>query len=358
MPIKLISYDVELKSVNPVRSFDRQKVYTNDLNSVEIKFHVTDMSEAELTGATAITMLYMRDGSFFQNPATDVALSGTTFSYTLKENEGNHAGVTRIQLIVTIGTAQFATQAYEFEVINGLDIMVAQEIMIHDWTSLTTEARVFIDTATLAEQERVDAEIARAAQASSDHTAAETDHETAVSDHTIAVSDHTLAAADHTTAAADHNIGTVQVADAQEASMTAQQALSDYLALFGTAGGTATLGMDGKLSPSQIPAISINDTFPVADTTAMLALTAQRGDVAIIVVADVVTDTYMLMGDDPSVLANWKKLGVSYVAEAGHAQTATAAEDSQMINGHRIVAMTQAQYDVAVKDPDTIYVVG
>jgi len=29
-----------------------------------------------------------------------------------------------------------------------------------------------------------------------------------------------------------------------------------------------------------------------------------------------------------------------------------------MINGHRVVYMTQAQYDVAVKDAETVYMVG
>ena len=90
----------------------------------------------------------------------------------------------------------------------------------------------------------------------------------------------------------------------------------------------------------------------------MLLLTAQKGDVAIIVADDVVTDSYILAADDATVLTNWKKLGVSYVAEAGHAATATNAENADKINNHRVVTMTQAQFDAATKDADTVYLVG
>lgn len=142
---KIIPYDVELRSVNPVRSFDRPKAYTNDLKSVEFQFKILDMTSIELNTATAITLVYMRDGSFFANPSTDVERVGNVFSYLLKENEGNHAGVAQIQLVVTFDDAEFASQLFDFEIINGLETKVAQEIMIHDWTTLTREARAYID---------------------------------------------------------------------------------------------------------------------------------------------------------------------------------------------------------------------
>lgn len=135
---------------------------------------------------------------------------------------------------------------------------------------------------------------------------------------------------------------------------TASQALADLLAMLGADVATLT---GGKLTPSQIPAIAVNNTFPVANTDAMLLLTAQTGDVAVIVVNSVVTDSYILVSDDPTVLANWVKLGVSYVAEAGNAQTSVNAENANMINNHRVVVMTQAEYDLAVKDADTVYLV-
>lgn len=142
---KIIPYDVELRSVNPVRSFDRPKAYTNDRKSVEFQFKILDMTSIELNTATAITLVYMRDGSFFANPSTDVERVGNVFSYLLKENEGNHAGVAQIQLVVTIDDAEFASQLFDFEIINGLETKVAQEVMIYDWTTLTRDARAYID---------------------------------------------------------------------------------------------------------------------------------------------------------------------------------------------------------------------
>lgn len=142
--------------------------------------------------------------------------------------------------------------------------------------------------------------------------------------------------------------------NAKDSEEDAELALSDLLAMLGTSVATLT---GGKLTPSQIPDLSINDVFPVADTDEMLELTAQRGDVAIIVVENVVTDTYMLSADDPTVLSNWKKLGVSYVANAGHATTADNATDSEKINGKRIVGMTESQYASAVLDENTYYMV-
>lgn len=136
---------------------------------------------------------------------------------------------------------------------------------------------------------------------------------------------------------------------------TATQAMTDLLAMLGSDIATLT---DGKLTPSQIPPLSINDVFEVDSIAEMLTLVAQRGDVALVMLDDNIHDSYMLAVDDPTQLENWKKLGVSYVANAGHAITADNAENANMINNHRVVVMTQAQYDVAVKDPDTVYLVG
>lgn len=132
------------------------------------------------------------------------------------------------------------------------------------------------------------------------------------------------------------------------------QAYQDFLAMLGDSVATLT---DGKLTASQIPALSINDTFPVASEAELLTLTAQRGDVGLIVAEDVVTDSYLLTADDPTDAANWVKLGVSYVANAGHANTADSATNSEKINNKRLIAMTQAEYDIAVLDPDTYYIV-
>ena len=71
------------------------------------------------------------------------------------------------------------------------------------------------------------------------------------------------------------------------------------------ANGIATLDGTGKLSSAQIPDIALTTTNVVSSQTAMLALTAQTGDVA------VRTDqnkTYILKATPASTLANWQEL--------------------------------------------------
>lgn len=66
----------------------------------------------------------------------------------------------------------------------------------------------------------------------------------------------------------------------------------------------ATL-VGGKVPSSQLPAIAITDTFVVASQAAMLALTAETGDVA---VRTDISETFILQGTDPSVLGDWVQL--------------------------------------------------
>lgn len=61
----------------------------------------------------------------------------------------------------------------------------------------------------------------------------------------------------------------------------------------------------GTVPTAALPPLAINETFTVADQAAMLALTAQRGDMAIR------TDngrTYVLSTDSPGTLADWKEV--------------------------------------------------
>lgn len=63
----------------------------------------------------------------------------------------------------------------------------------------------------------------------------------------------------------------------------------------------------GQVPTSQLPAVALTKPFPVADRAAMLALTAQEGDVAV-VTAGADKGTYML-GDGPSgTFSSWVKL--------------------------------------------------
>lgn len=145
-------------------------------------------------------------------------------------------------------------------------------------------------------------------------------------------------------------------AEAKESAEKAQQAMSDYLSMLGK--DVATLGADGKLSANQIPALAINDTFVVHSKEEIVALVAERGDVAVLVHDENVSDAYILTVDEPNVLDNWIKLGVSYVAKAGHAESASIAVNSQKINGHRVVTLSEEEYNLGAKDPETVYLVG
>jgi hypothetical protein len=144
--------------------------------------------------------------------------------------------------------------------------------------------------------------------------------------------------------------------DAGESASASETALSQLIGDIGTT--VCPLGTDGKIPVGNLPALATTETDTVANTAAMIALTAQRGDFALIVPTDTVTDSYVLAGDDPTVLANWVKFGVGYVASAGHAVNADTSTNSLQINGSTLLALTQAAYNAAVIDPSTIYLVG
>lgn len=73
------------------------------------------------------------------------------------------------------------------------------------------------------------------------------------------------------------------------------------------AGQVPLLDAGGKLDTSVLPALAINDIFVVNNQTAMLALTAQRGDVA---VRSDVNKTFILSADTPATLSAWIELPV------------------------------------------------
>lgn len=74
----------------------------------------------------------------------------------------------------------------------------------------------------------------------------------------------------------------------------------------GTTNGTIPiLGADGKLNASVLPAIAISDTFVVATQAAMLALTAEVGDIAI---RTDLNKSFILKAAGASTLANWQEL--------------------------------------------------
>ena len=90
--------------------------------------------------------------------------------------------------------------------------------------------------------------------------------------------------------------------------LTSTNAASTYIPLTqkGAINGVATLGSDGKVPNSQIPALAISETFPVASQTAMLALSsAEQGDVA---VRTDISKSFILTQSPASTLSNWQEL--------------------------------------------------
>lgn len=74
----------------------------------------------------------------------------------------------------------------------------------------------------------------------------------------------------------------------------------------GTASGNVpVLDVNGKLDTSILPALAITNTFPVATEAAMLALTAEVGDIA---VRSDQNKTYILKTAGANTLANWQVL--------------------------------------------------
>lgn len=72
-----------------------------------------------------------------------------------------------------------------------------------------------------------------------------------------------------------------------------------------SAGQIPILDGSGLLDASILPALAITDTFEVSSQSAMLALTAQRGDVA---VRSDLSKSFILKSNSPSTLADWVEL--------------------------------------------------
>jgi hypothetical protein len=73
----------------------------------------------------------------------------------------------------------------------------------------------------------------------------------------------------------------------------------------GANNGIASLDGTGKVPSSQLPAIAVTHTFVVASQAAMLALSADQGDVA---VRTDVNKSFILTTEPASTLANWQEL--------------------------------------------------
>lgn len=134
------------------------------------------------------------------------------------------------------------------------------------------------------------------------------------------------------------------------------QDLSAYylpLAQKGAVNGLASLGVDGKLAPGQIPVQSLTSVQVVSSQAQMLALTAEPGDVA---VRTDLPGTFILRLSPASTLANWTQLPtptdavLSVNGETG-AVSLTAQEVGGLPTSSRGVANGVASLDAGAKLP-------
>lgn len=111
-------------------------------------------------------------------------------------------------------------------------------------------------------------------------------------------------------------------------------------------GNVPILDVDGKLAASVIPSVALTDTFVVASQAAMLALTAQAGDIAI---RSDISKTFILQQSPATTLANWKELAtptdaVTSVAGRTGAVTLTKSDVglSNVVNESKTTMFTNA----------------
>lgn len=101
------------------------------------------------------------------------------------------------------------------------------------------------------------------------------------------------------------------------ATLTALSSKADASAVSTALGAKADL-VGGKIVSSQLSSLSISQPFPVANQAAMLALTAERGDIAIR--ADN-GKTFVLSTDNPGTLADWIEMPATGVITSVNGQT-------------------------------------
>ncbi|MDH1506297.1 phage tail protein [Aeromonas caviae] len=117
----------------------------------------------------------------------------------------------------------------------------------------------------------------------------------------------------------------------------------------GAVNGVATLDGGGKVPVSQLPATAIVDTFVVGSQAAMLALTAEIGDVA---VRTDLNKSFILRVTGASTLANWQELLTptdSVQSVDGMTGDVTIATATEGVKGKAQIA-TQAEVNAGTDD--------
>lgn len=139
--------------------------------------------------------------------------------------------------------------------------------------------------------------------------------------------------------------------EAKESEDNTAQAFRDFLAMLGK--DVATL-VNGKIPVSQIPSIATTEIYTVATEAERDRLVVENGDICIVTYNDSSKSKSFIYKD-----GSWIYLAspTDYASRAGYAETAGTAENANKINGHRLVEMTHAQYEQAVKEDSVYYLV-
>ena len=104
----------------------------------------------------------------------------------------------------------------------------------------------------------------------------------------------------------------------------------DYVdSKIGANSGIASLDSSGKVPTSQLPSIAIHQTSVVSSQAAMLALTADIGDIA---VRTDVSKTFVLAAEPASTLGNWQELLTSDAVTSVDGQTGNVNLASTYVN--------------------------
>lgn len=117
----------------------------------------------------------------------------------------------------------------------------------------------------------------------------------------------------------------------------------------GAANGYASLGADGKVPTSQVPAIAITDTFSAASEAEQLGLTIQKGDVC---VRTDLNKTYINQTGNNTAMSDWQEMltptdSVLSVNGKTGAVTLTTTDITEGTNKYYTEARVDANTNVA-----------
>ena len=142
MQYKQLRYLIDIKSTEPTVQYTIPVAYTNDLNSAELIFELTDTTTEDLgVSPSAQILLYMADGSMFENPVLapdpnpstvtiDTAGTNPVIRMRIPENQGNHRGIHTAQVVLKVGADEWASQKVKFKIDSGLGDIALVEIVI------------------------------------------------------------------------------------------------------------------------------------------------------------------------------------------------------------------------------------